>query len=106
MNRGHVDLSSKRSERVVLDAIKEGLSSIGNSPREAIFHGFEASFQMKEEDIPLNLNEFRDFLETIFGSGTPYLEGIITKQLCEKLGLDPGNPKTSNLVVCIDELKR
>jgi len=45
-------------------------------------------------------------LETIFGPGTPYLEGIIAKRLCEKLGIDSGKLESTDLVVCVSELKR
>jgi hypothetical protein len=92
--------------RVLLDAIDEGFLSLGNLPREAMFHNLEASFEIKKEDVPLNLTKFKTFLETIFGPGTPYLESIIAKRLCEKLGIDSGKLESTDLIVCVAELKR
>lgn len=99
-------MSPDNFRRVLLAAIEEGLSSLGNSPREAIFYHLETSFQIKKEDIPLNLSEFREALERIFGPGTPYLEKIISKRLYEKLGLNFEDTETRNLVVCVDDVKR
>jgi hypothetical protein len=92
--------------RALLEAIDEGFSLLGHLPREAIFHNLEASFQMKKEDIPLNLAKFRVFLETTFGLGTRYVEGIIINRLCEKLDLDSGKKTSTGLGVRVDELKR
>jgi hypothetical protein len=43
----------------MLAAIEEGLSSLGDSPKDAIFYHLESSFQLKKEDIPSNLTEFK-----------------------------------------------
>jgi hypothetical protein len=103
---GDKDLSADNFDRVLIDAICEGLSSLGNSPREAIFRNLEVSFQIEKEQIPLNLVEFRKALETIFGPGTPYLERIIVNRLCKKLGLNIGDLETNNFVVCVEDLRR
>lgn len=92
--------------KVLLAAIEEGLSSLGNSPREAIFYHLEASFQLKKEDIPLNMTEFKQALEKIFGPGTPYLEKLISTRLYEKLGLNFEDTGTTNLVVCANTAKK
>jgi hypothetical protein len=99
-------LSPDSFRRVLLSAIDEGLSSLGNSPREAIFYHLETSFQIKKKDIPLNLSEFREALERIFGPGTPYLEKIISKRLYEKVGLDFEDTEKPNLVASVDEVKK
>jgi hypothetical protein len=92
--------------QALLEAIDEGLSSLGKLPREAILHNLEDHFKIKKEDIPLNLTKFDDLLEKIFGSGTQYLERTIAQRLCEKLGFDFNNLESSCLVVCVDELRR
>jgi len=99
-------LSKDNFDRALLNAIDEGLSSLGNSSREAVLHGFEASSQMKKEDIPLNLTEFRTALERIFGSGSRYLEEIITIRLCQKLGLGSEKLESNDLVFSAKELRR
>jgi len=92
--------------RALLEAIDEGFSLLGNQPREAILHNLEASFQLKEEDIPQNLAKFKVFLETTFGSGTRYVEGIIINRLCKKLDLPGGKLVSSGLGVSVEEVKR
>jgi hypothetical protein len=92
--------------KVLLAAIEEGLSSLGDSPREAIFYHLEASFQLKKEDIPLNITDFKTALERIFGPGAPYIEKIITRSLYEKLGLHYEDMQNTDLVVLVDDAKR
>ena len=84
--------------KIMLAAIEEGLSSLGDSPKDAIFYHLESSFQLKKEDIPSNLTEFKQALERIFGPGAPYLEKAITKSLYGKLGLDFKDEKTNDFI--------
>jgi hypothetical protein len=84
--------------KIMLAAIEEGLSSLGDSPKDAIFYHLESSFQLKKEDIPSNLTEFKQALERIFGPGAPLLEKAITKSLYAKLGLDFKNQKTNDFL--------
>ena len=99
-------MSPDNFSRIVLAAIEEGLSSLGNSPREAIFYHLEASFQLKKEDIPLNLTEFKQALEKIFGPGAPYIEKLIIRQLCQKLGLNFEEDENVNLPIYVDDAKK
>ncbi len=84
--------------KILLAAIEEGLSSLSDSPKDAIFSHLESSFQLKKEDIPSNLTEFKQALERIFGPGAPYLEKAITKSLYTKLGLDFRNRKFKDFI--------
>lgn len=92
--------------RVLLDAIEGGLSSLGDSPREAIFYHLETSFRLKKENIPLNLPEFKQALERIFGPGAPYLEKIIIRCLYERLGLGFEEPGHVDFVAYVNDAKR
>lgn len=92
--------------RVLLAAIEEGLASLGDSPREAIFYHLESTFQLQKKDIPLNLNEFKSALEQIFGPGAPYLEKMITHRLCEKLHIDVNVAEQASLIVVADDARR
>jgi hypothetical protein len=58
----------------------------------------EDSFQLKEENIPSNLTEFKKALDNIFGPGAAYLEKIIVKRLHEKLGLRFEEDKSTDFV--------
>ena len=92
--------------RALLDAIEAGLSSLGDSPREAIFYHLETSFRLKKENIPQNLSEFQQALEGIFGPGAPYLEKIIIRRLYERLGLDFEEPGHVDFVAEVNDAKR
>jgi len=84
--------------KIMLAAIEEGLSSLGDSPKDAIFYHLESSFQLKKEDIPSNLTQFKQALERIFGPGAPYLEKAITKSLYGRLGLDFKDEKANDFI--------
>jgi len=90
-------LTSKDFQKTFLEALEEGLSSLGESPKQAILFHLENSFKIKREEIPRNLTEFKKALEKIFGPGTPYLEKLILKKLYDKLNLEWGNLETENL---------
>jgi hypothetical protein len=99
-------LHQDKFSQALLIAIEEGLSSLGNSPRDAIFYHLENSFQLKKEDIPMNLVEFKEALEGIFGPGTVYIEKLITRRLCENFGLDLKDAETNSLLDCVEDAKR
>jgi hypothetical protein len=96
----------EKFNRVLLDAIEGGLSLLGDSPKKAIFYHLETSFHLKKEDIPLNLSEFQQALEGVFGPGAPYIERLIMRSLCEKLGVGFQEPELVDLAVYVDDAKR
>jgi hypothetical protein len=81
-------LTPKDFQKTFLEAVEEGLSSLGESPKQAILFHLENSFKIRREEIPRNLTEFRKALERIFGPGTPYLEKLILKKLYAKLNIE------------------
>jgi len=91
--------------KLMLSAVEEGLSSLGDSPKQAIFFHLETSFRIKKEHIPTNLTEFAEALERIFGPGAPYLEKLITKRLCEKLGLPFEEAETWDFLECVNKVQ-
>ena len=99
-------MSQDNFTKVLLAAIDQGLSSLGDSPKQAIFYHLESSFQLKREEIPQNLTEFKQALDRIFGPGAPYLEKLILKSLYEKLGLNFEDLDGTDLVVCADDARR
>jgi len=81
-------LSQNNVRKILLEAVEEGFSSLGDSPKQAIFFHLETSFKIRKDNIPTNLTEFARALEKIFGPGAFYLEKLIAKRLYEKLGLE------------------
>jgi hypothetical protein len=80
-------LTQNDFNKILLSAVDEGLCLLGDSSKQAILFHLETSFQLKEENIPSNLTEFKKALERIFGPGAAYIEKTIVKNLHEKLGL-------------------
>ena len=92
--------------KILLSAVEESLSSLGDSPKQAILFHLENSFQIKKERIPENMTEFAKALERIFGPGASYLEKLIVKRLYEKLDLEYENGETVDFLERVDSVKR
>jgi hypothetical protein len=80
-------LRQNNIRKILLETVEEGLPSLGDSPKQAIFFHLEASFETSKDNIPANMTEFSKALEKIFGPEAVYLEKLIAKRLYEKLGL-------------------
>lgn len=98
-------LTQNDFNKILLSAVDEGLCLLGDSPKQAIFFHLESSFQMKEENIPSNLAEFKKALEGIFGPGAVYLEKAIVRRLNEKLGLELEEGKNRDFLECVEIAK-
>ena len=73
-------------EKLLLEAVDEGLSSLGDSPKQAVYFYLEKTFKIKKMDIPDKIDEFTNAIEKIFGHGAKHLEIQIMKRLYEKIG--------------------
>ena len=74
-------------DKLLLCAIDEALNSLGKSVRQAIYFHIENKFSVARNEIPGNLQEFQGGLEKIFGTGAPFIEILIMKNLHIKIGL-------------------
>ena len=78
-------LSNSSFEKFLLEVIEEGLSSLGDSSKQALYFHLEKTFNIKREDIPYKVEEFADALEKIFGAGAKVLQIMIMKQLYKEV---------------------
>ena len=78
-------MPKKSFESLLLKAIDEGLSTLGDSPKQAVYFYLENKFKIKRHEIPCKIEDFVDALEKIFGLGAKFLEILIIKQLYEKV---------------------
>lgn len=92
--------------KLLLEAVEEGLSSLGDSPKQAIFFHLENSFKIDKDNIPVNLTEFAKALENIFGPGASYIEKLILKRLYEKLDLEFEFVEISDFLKQVDNVKK
>ncbi len=91
--------------QILMSAVEESLSSLGDSPKQAIFYHLESHFKIKKENIPMNLTEFARALEKLFGPGASYLEQLITRRMYDKMGLDLEEEDCSDFMDCVRKLK-
>ena len=73
-------------EELLLEAINEGLSLLGESGKQVLYFHLEKNFKINKQDIPNRIEEFTDAIETIFGNGAKILEIQIMKCLFRKVG--------------------
>lgn len=79
-------MSRSRFDKLLLEAVDEGLSSLGESSKQAIYFHLAKSFSIRRTEIPLEIEEFAKAIEKIFGLGANFLETLIMKRLHEKTG--------------------
>lgn len=78
---------TKRSFEELLDeAVEEGLSSLGESAKQATYYYLEKGFNLNKQEIPYKVKDFATAIEKFFGVGANFLEMLILKQLYEKAG--------------------
>jgi hypothetical protein len=76
----------KAFENLLIEAVDEALTSLGESAKQAIYFHLEKKFKIAKKDIPHRLEDFADGLEKIFGLGANFIEILIMKSLFEKIG--------------------
>jgi hypothetical protein len=101
-------LSKRDFEKLLLEAVDEGLSSLGQSSKRAIYFHLEEGFKVKREEIPCKVEVFTEAIEKMFGVGADYLEVLIMKRLHEKIGgvLDSNEIATFTFAEYIEAVKR
>jgi hypothetical protein len=72
-------------EKILMEAIDEALSSLGESVKQSIYFHIENKFVAKNE-IPRHIEQFQGGLEKIFGAGAQFIEILIMKRLHAKIG--------------------
>jgi hypothetical protein len=70
---------------LLLEAIDETLSCLGESSKTAIYRHLENVFKIKKEEIPNMIDDFSRALESLFGLGAKVLETMFMKSLCVKM---------------------
>lgn len=80
-------IKKEEFENLFMEAVDEGLKSLGESVRHMIFFHLENLYSIKRQDIPKKPEAFAEGLEKIFGVGALVLEKVIVKTLYSKLGL-------------------
>ena len=72
-------------EKILIEAVDEGLSSLGESSKKAIYFHLDKNFNIKKQEIPEKIEAFAGAVENIFGLGANFLEIAIMRQLHAKV---------------------
>lgn len=73
-------------EEVLLEAIDEGFSWLGEREKQTIYFFLEKEYNISKHDIPYRIKDFAEAIEDIFGMGAKLLEIKIMKILFTKIG--------------------
>jgi len=87
--------------QAVLEAVNEGLLILGESSRKAIYFHLQNIVALKMEDIPENLETFKEGLDRMFGKGAETIEKSIIRTLHAKLGIEYKEEECSEFVECV-----
>lgn len=74
-------------DHMLLEAIDEAFSSLGESVKAAIYFHLENTFGINKSDIPSRTADFSNALEKIFGPGARHLEILFMKNLHDRVGV-------------------
>lgn len=84
-------------DKLLLEAVDEALSSLGESSKQAIYFHLEERSNVKKQEIPHKIAAFADGIERIFGLGADFLKILIMKQLNKKVGQSLKWPESKDL---------
>lgn len=82
-----MDEAENPFNQALFEAIDDGLLTLGESGREAIYFHLQNLCSLKREDIPHETKTFVEGMREIFGVGAEVIERSIVKSLYRKLGL-------------------
>jgi len=77
---------AKNFDELLMEAIDDALSSLGESVKQSIYFHIENKFVARNE-IPKKIQNFQGGLEKIFGAGAQFIEILIMKKLHAKIGI-------------------
>lgn len=95
----------KDFEKLFIEAVDEGLETLGESGKHMIFFHLEKNCSIKKHEIPRNPEAFAKGLEKIFGAGASVLEKLIVKSLYSKLGIKYEDTEDRPFVYCVKYVK-
>jgi hypothetical protein len=100
-------LSKKETfKQILLEAVGEGLLTLGESGREAVYFHLQNLYGVKKEEIPDKLEEFADGLRRIFGLGAAVIEKAIIKSLYGKIGMKHEEKKGYSFLAYVKDAEK
>jgi hypothetical protein len=87
----------------LLEAVDDGLLTLGESGRNAIDFHLQSLYSLKREDIPNQPEAFAEGLRKIFGSGAEVIEKATVKSLYHKLGIKYEEKKNCGFMAYLND---
>ena len=87
------EIISEEFDKLLLEAIDESLSSLGEAVKNSIYAHLQNDFKIKRDEIPDRICEFSDIIHKIFGLGAGRLEVKCMKNICEKVKVSMAWPE-------------
>ena len=72
--------------QILLECIDEGLSVLGNEPREAAFQFLRTICSLPRDEIPDRIPDFAAGLKKALGGASKVIERVILRKLFERTG--------------------
>ena len=72
--------------QILLECIDEGLSVLGNEPREAAYQFLRTICSLPREEIPERVPEFAAGLKKALGGASKVIERVTLRRLFERIG--------------------
>lgn len=105
INGGKEALNDAKFNNVLLEAVDEGLSALGESVKQAIYWHLKNRYNIERSEIPLKLKEFVEVLKIVFGEGANVLFKLIAKKLYAKIGVKFKEKPKWDLLNYVDYVK-
>jgi hypothetical protein len=84
-------MTNSISDKIILQVIEKGLSSLGETPKQAIWFCLENEFNVNRQQVPENLEALQQALQKLFGLGYDFLDALFCKLLSDATGEDLDN---------------
>jgi hypothetical protein len=75
-------------DKILLKAIDEAFSILGESTKTAIYYYLEKTYKIKKQDIPNKIEKFTEAIEKLLGTGAKIVEIRIMKIMYRKARCD------------------
>ncbi len=76
---------TQKYDFMLLEAIDEALTTIGESVKKSVYFHLETTYQVKRPEIPKEIDRFSDALDKMFGAGARFIEILIIKKFYPKI---------------------
>ncbi len=79
-------MSTQPFEQLLLECVDEGLSVLGNEPRQALYQYLLTMCSLPREEIPGRIADFAAGLRKSLGGASKVMERMILRKLFQKTG--------------------